>query len=87
VRSTAGATRRYSVGLVPKEFAPMVIFLTSELKNIEAAINHNADGFLELIAVAPDKPRDGMIRNADAGVLGASRGFYGYSNGAWRFLG
>ena len=85
MRSTDGATRRYSVGLVPTDFAAMVVFLTSELKNIEASLNQQADGFYELITVAPLKPRDGMVRFAAAGVLGAAKGFYGY-NAGWRRL-
>lgn len=84
MRNTAGATRRYSVGLVPTDFAAMVIFLTSELKNIESAINNNADGFFELITVAPDKPREGMVRLAEAGVLGATKDLYVYIGGAWK---
>ena len=47
------------------------------------------DGQLDVTTVAPAKPRDGMIRLAD-GVSwnpGSGRGFYGYSNAAWRFLG
>ena len=46
-----------------------------------------ADGQLDLITVAPSKPRDGMFRYADAGVLGATQGFYGFYNGAWQKLG
>jgi hypothetical protein len=87
VRNTEGAVRRYSVGLVPMDLASLVVFLTTELKNIESALNNNADGFLELITVAPDKPREGMIRFADAGVLGATKAFYGYKSGAWSLLG
>lgn len=85
MRSTKGAIPKYSAGLVPTDSASMAVFLTTELKNIETALN-NKD-FLELITVAPAKPRDGMIRFADTGVLGASKGFYGYKSGAWTLLG
>lgn len=87
MRNTDGATRRYSVGLIPTDFAAMVVFLATELKSIETALNNNADGFLEMITVAPSKPRDGMVRFAEAGVLGVSKGFYGYHSSAWNLLG
>jgi hypothetical protein len=87
MRNTAGATKRYTVGLIPTDFAAMVVFLATELNGIETALNNNADGFLEMITVAPSKPRDGMIRFAAAGVLGASKGYYGYHSSAWNLLG
>jgi hypothetical protein len=87
MRNTEGAVRRYSVGIVPVDLASLVVFLTTELKNIESALNNNADGFLELITVAPDKPRAGMYRFAAAGVLGVGEGFYIYHGGVWVFLG
>ncbi len=39
--------------------------------------------------VEPSKPRAGVIVLADGTNWdpGSGRGFYGYSNGAWRFLG
>ena len=46
-------------------------------------MNDIAEGFLEPITVAPAKPRDGMLRYAMAGVLGAGVGFYGRENGVW----
>lgn len=87
MRNTDGATRRYSVGLIPTDFAALVVFLATELKSIETALNNNADGFLEMITVAPSKPRAGMYRFASAGVLGVSEGFYIYHGGSWVFLG
>lgn len=83
MRDTAGATRRYSVGLVPTSFDAMVVFLTTELKNIETSLNNVQDGFYELTTVAPTKPREGMVRFGAAGVLGATKGFYGYYDGVW----
>ncbi len=87
MRQTQGAIRRYSVGLVPTSFDQMVVFLTTELQNIEASLDTLTDGFLELITVAPSKPREGMMRFAAAGVLGATKGFYGYYDGTWSKLG
>jgi hypothetical protein len=87
VRSTESAISRYTVGIIPTDSTKLPTFLAAELKRIEAAINNLADGQLELITVAPDKPREGMIRFAAAGVLGATKGFYGYHTGAWTLLG
>lgn len=38
---------------------------------------------------APEKPQDGMVLKADGAHWnpGSGAGFYGYSAGAWRFLG
>lgn len=87
MRNTAGASRRYSANLVPNDLPALVVFMQNELKNIEESLNNLADGYLEPITVAPAKPRNGMFRNASAGVLGASSGFYGYHDGAWSYLG
>ena len=83
MRSTAGASRRYSANLVPNDFPALVVFMQNELKNIEETLASQSEGFFEPITVAPLKPRDGMIRYAMAGVLGAGAGFYGRENGAW----
>lgn len=87
MRDTSNAIFRYAKGNVPTDPKDLRLFLDTELLGIQSMLNELAEGVLELITVAPAKPRDGMIRNASAGVLGASQGFYGYSNNAWRFLG
>lgn len=87
MRSTESAINRYSVGSIPPSVEGLRTFLENELRKIEDAISQVAEGQLELITVAPDKPRDGMIRFADAGVLGVLKGFYGYKSGAWTLLG
>jgi hypothetical protein len=87
VRNTESAIGRYTVGIIPTDATLLPTFLSTELKKIEAAINNLADGQLELITVAPDKPREGMFRFADAGVLGVTKGFYAYHTGAWTLLG
>lgn len=86
MRSTDSAITRYSVGIIPT-VEGLPTFLENELRKISAAMDAIANGQLELITVAPDKPRDGMIRFADAGVLGVPKGFYGYKSGAWTLLG
>jgi hypothetical protein len=67
--------------------AAIPAFLREELANLQASLQALADGQLDLITVAPNKPRDGMFRFAAAGVLGVSAGFYGFYAGSWKFLG
>lgn len=83
MRSTSGAFNRYVKGYPPAKTEDISVFLDAELQSIQNAINDLAEGFLEPITVAHAKPRDGMIRYAMAGVLGASVGFYGRENGVW----
>ena len=84
MRDTQSAIGRYTVGIIPTDAASLPTFLSTELKKIEAAINNLADGQLELITVAPEKPREGMMRFAEAGVLGATKDLYVYIGGAWK---
>ena len=86
MRSTTGAVRRYSTGIVPTDPESVLVFLTTELKSIEASMNMLSDGFLEPLTVAPAKPRSGMIRYGKAGVLGATEGVYAYVAGIWKVM-
>lgn len=86
MRSTVGAVRRYSTGIVPTEFEAMPVFLSTELKSIETSMNMLSEGFLEPLSVTPTKPRSGMIRYGRAGVLGATEGVYAYVAGVWRIM-
>jgi hypothetical protein len=83
VRSTSGAFNRYVKGYPPAKAEDISVFLDAELQSIQNAMNDLAEGFLEPITVAPAKPRNGMLRYAMAGVLGANEGFYGRENGVW----
>lgn len=87
MRNTDGAIKRYTPGAVPN--GDVNNYLRDELAKIATMLNELAEGKLDVTTVAPDKPRDGMIRLADGTLWnpGSGRGFYGYSNGAWRFLG
>lgn len=87
MRPAGGASPRYSAGIVPVDAAAIPAFLREELANLQASLQALADGQMDLITVAPAKPRDGMFRFAAAGVLGVGAGFYGYHSGAWSFLG
>lgn len=87
MRNTSGAFFRYVKGSAPADPKDFPAFLDNELSNIQTMLDALADGFLEFITVAPSKPREGMIRNAMAGVLGASKGTYCYRDSAWSYLG
>lgn len=89
MRPVGGSARRYTAGAVPDATADLNNYLRDELAKIESMFNALADGQLDVTTVAPTKPRDGMLRLADGTLWnpGSGRGFYGYSNGAWRFLG
>lgn len=87
MRAPGGAAPRYAAGSVPGDAAALPAFLRQELDSLQAALQALAEGQLDLITVAPAKPRDGMLRFAAAGVLGASAGFYGFHSGGWKVLG
>jgi hypothetical protein len=58
-------TTRYAPSEVPNDIEDIKRFLRDELKIISSTINNLADGHLDKIHVAPDKPRDGDLRYAD----------------------
>lgn len=87
MRNISGAFFRYVKSPVPTDINDLPVFLERELLNIQTSLNELSDGYLEFITVAPTKPREGMLRNANAGVLGASKGTYCYHDAAWSFLG
>lgn len=87
MRAPGGAGQRYAAGIVPQNPDDMAAFLRQELGSLQSALQALADGQLDLITVTPAKPRDGMLRFAAAGVLGASAGFYGFYAAGWKFLG
>jgi hypothetical protein len=65
-------------------------YLNRELLALSQSLN-SAQPFalLQMLNVAPLKPRDGQIVLADGTHWnpGSGAGFYGYRAGAWRFLG
>lgn len=64
-------------------------YAAREFEKVAAEINQPAFVQLKVLHVAPEKPRDGMVICADGTDLdpGSGAGFYGYSGGAWVFLG
>ena len=87
MRALGGSVQRYAAGIVPDDPTRLAAFLRTELTALQSALALIADGQLDLVTVAPAKPRDGMMRYGAAGVLGAAQGFYGFYAGSWKFLG
>jgi hypothetical protein len=89
MRPTAGQINRYVPQPVPDRPEALAAYLRNELQQIQFAIDQLATGQLEVTAVAPAKPRDGMLRRADGTLWnpGSGQGVYCYYNAAWRFLG
>tara|TARA_R110000868_G_scaffold256049_1_gene512776 strand:- start:266 stop:511 length:246 start_codon:yes stop_codon:yes gene_type:complete len=80
----------YQPRSVPPNAADLPAFLQQELMNIaRATLEGNQFLSLEMLYVAPAKPRDGMVVLADGTSWnpGSGAGFYGYRAAAWRFLG
>lgn len=67
--------------------------LTRYVRDLEArcavAIQRLADGQIDVTHAAPEKPRNGMLRNADGTNWnpGSGAGLYRYGGGVWNFLG
>ena len=64
-------------------------YLQRELRQISAAFEGVKGIELDELHAAPLRPRNGLIILADGTDFdpGSGAGFYGYSNGAWAFLG
>lgn len=81
---------KYVPSNVPGAPAELPAFLKTETAVISRAIEGARDFlFLEKQYKAPAKVGDGMVCLADGTSWnpGSGAGYYGYNNGAWRFLG
>ena len=80
---------RYSPGDVPVDPDNMPQFLVEELRRIAAAFEEVENILLVELHSEPAKPREGLVVLADGTNWnpGSGSGFYGYRDGAWRFLG
>lgn len=89
MRTQQGALTRYQPAQVPSDASALQEFLRNEFQKLAEAISAVADGQYDVTHVEPGRPREGMVRFADGSDWdpGSGRGFYGFSNGAWRFLG
>ncbi len=89
MRPVGGSVIRYTAGIVPSLPDQLAPFLREELAKLQAVLSTLSDGQLDVVTVAPAKPRDGMLRRAD-GVNwdpGSGQGVYCFYSGSWRFLG
>lgn len=81
----------YQPRIVPIEPDDIPRFLNEELPRISREMSGPSNYImLNVLHVAPDKPRDGMIICADGTDLnpgGTGAGFYGRIGGAWVKLG
>ena len=89
VRTPNIATMPYQPGPVPTDPAQIPQYLENEFTKIASAVQQLQLGHVDMINVAPLKPRTGDIRCADGTNFnpGSGIGFYGYYGAAWHFLG
>jgi hypothetical protein len=69
-------------------FEEMSRFLQAELLSISSSIGQAENGYQEVLSVAPDKPREGLVVYADGTNWnpGGGAGLYEYAGGVWRRL-
>ena len=80
----------YRAGTVPNDARQLPEFLDQELRNIERGVREPVFTMqLSVLHKEPARLQDGLIVLADGTDWnpGSGAGFYGYSAGAWRFLG
>lgn len=72
----------------PADVSDLPRYLYQELIKIQAAINLLSAGHLDVVYVAPSKPRQGDIRYADGTEWnpGSGAGLYYYDGSAWTFI-
>jgi len=88
-----GLGLRYVPGPPPdlNDVPACIRYFFEELTRVQGVLESGLAGNCDALAVAPARPRDGMIRKAD-GVNwnpGSGRGYYGYDevSATWKFLG
>lgn len=77
---------RYSPAAVPSDTPrSFADWIARELRMIAAALSAADTVELQILAVEPARPREGMIVYADGSLWdpGSGAGFYGYESGAW----
>lgn len=82
-------TAVYTPGVPPTDREDLERYLMDELQRVAAAIAALAAGHVDMVTVAPTKPRAGDIRFADGTKWnpGSGKGFYGYDGATWKLLG
>lgn len=80
----------YSPEPVPSDAADLPAYIQRELSRVAATFDDVLEYvYLKVWNAVPPKPRDGRIYFADGTNWdpGSGRGYYGYSNATWVFLG
>jgi hypothetical protein len=82
----------YTVSSLPdtSDSNSLALWIFAELSKLSGLLALIETGyFLEVSTAAPKKPRERQIVFADGTVWnpGSGKGFYGYYNSAWHFLG
>jgi hypothetical protein len=89
VRVANLSTAFYAPAPVPNDPNDLTRFIASELGKLQAAIAALSAGHLDMVYVAPTKPREGDLRLADGTQWnpGSGVGVYCYYGSAWHYLG
>ncbi len=89
MRPNTQNTVYYAPEPIPQTIEVLPSYIERELFKIKATIELLSAGHLDMVHVAPTKPRTGDIRLADGTNWnpGSGAGFYGYYGGAWVKLG
>ncbi len=78
---------RYTPSNVPANSEDLPTYLQKELDRLSSIISNIADGHIDMVHVAPEKPRNGDIRYADGSDWdpGHGRALYYYDgiDGHW----
>lgn len=79
----------YTANPYPENKEELATYIQRELTKIQLAIAALAEGHLDQVHAAPDKPREGDIRLADGTNWnpGGGQGVYCYYNSTWNRLG
>ena len=82
-------TAFYAPAEPPQDSNELRLYLREEMQKISAAIQALALGHIDMVNVAPAKPRNGDIRYADGTNWnpGAGKGVYVYKTSSWVLLG
>jgi hypothetical protein len=83
------ATRGTDIGFIePEDPKDQLRYLMTELRSVEQELAEYRQAFRAVSHVAPDRPREGMLRFADGSDWnpGAGRGYYQYVSGVWSKL-
>lgn len=77
---------RYVPTVTPNTSEELPTYVKKELNELSAVVNNQADGHIDPVHVAPNKPREGNIRYADGSDWnpGQGKGLYHFDGTVWR---